>query len=249
MLFSSICIAQVGINTYNPQGVFHIDGASTLATTNPATGSISSTQAIDDVVITGSGDIGLGTISPTAKMEIKTQNEGGAIKIRDGTQNLGRTLISDADGVGTWSEFTGGWFALLHVDYGTVYQDTYAIRRFRNFTTSKISDPSLGSVDAAGGVITVPYTATYRITVFGTWATNRVAGSPFVATAHVFKNGPSVWMGRSLGYSSYWTTTPSYMFYLDFAAGDKIEVGTNEMQNNSANACIKIGIIIELVSK
>jgi len=37
-LQSSFLFSQVGINTTNPQGVFHIDGKSTAETTNTLTG-------------------------------------------------------------------------------------------------------------------------------------------------------------------------------------------------------------------
>ncbi|MBC7511001.1 MAG: hypothetical protein H7320_19985 [Ferruginibacter sp.] len=45
-----------------------------------------------------SGNIGIGTTSPTAKLEII-----GNIKIADGTQGAGKILTSDVNGVGSWA--------------------------------------------------------------------------------------------------------------------------------------------------
>lgn len=60
--------AQVGVNTTNPQGSFHIDGAKD----NPTTGAPSTTQQANDVVVTSSGNIGVGTTTPTVKLEVKS---------------------------------------------------------------------------------------------------------------------------------------------------------------------------------
>jgi hypothetical protein len=43
------------------------------------------------------GNVGLGTVSPTEKLEVN-----GSIKITDGTQGAGKVLVSDATGKGTW---------------------------------------------------------------------------------------------------------------------------------------------------
>ncbi|KFC19605.1 hypothetical protein IO90_10000 [Chryseobacterium sp. FH1] len=66
VLVSSIAFSQVGINTENPQQLFHVDGNRD----NPTTGTPNSTQQINDVVITGNGQVGIGTISPVAKLDV-----------------------------------------------------------------------------------------------------------------------------------------------------------------------------------
>jgi len=43
------------------------------------------------------GNVGIGTTSPTAKLDVI-----GAIKITDGTQGVGKVLTSDANGRGSW---------------------------------------------------------------------------------------------------------------------------------------------------
>ena len=58
--------AQIGINTSNPKGVFHLDGKIDNKS------NISDTQALNDFIITEKGDIGIGTITPGNKIEINS---------------------------------------------------------------------------------------------------------------------------------------------------------------------------------
>ena len=72
--------SQVGINTENPQQLFHTDGKSSAATTNPITGVPSVAQQVDDVVITNQGRIGVGTISPSESLDV---NGKARIRVTD----------------------------------------------------------------------------------------------------------------------------------------------------------------------
>ena len=110
--------AQVGVNTTNPQQVFHIDGKSSSATINPASGAPTSVQQLDDVVVTKQGFIGIGTTTPSTRVEINSST-AGAIKIVDGTEGDRKVLISDANGVGTWQMPS----VLKETVKGTFYRD------------------------------------------------------------------------------------------------------------------------------
>lgn len=66
LLGSSLLFSQVGVNTTNPQGVLHVDGKSSTATTNPTTGVPTALQGSDDFVVTHSGSVGIGTASPSS---------------------------------------------------------------------------------------------------------------------------------------------------------------------------------------
>jgi len=48
-----------------------------------------------------SGNVGIGTTTPTAKLHVN-----GSVKITDGTQGAGKVLTSDAAGKGTWQTMT-----------------------------------------------------------------------------------------------------------------------------------------------
>lgn len=91
---------QVGIDTANPKALLHVDGAKDNPQNNSVT--LSDSQIQNDVVITNQGNLGIGTITPSVKVELNNGSTNGAIKIVDGTQGDGKVLISDANGVGTW---------------------------------------------------------------------------------------------------------------------------------------------------
>lgn len=103
LTISLVLFGQVGINTKIPytQSVFHIDALGNNTTST----AITSTQAADDIVINASGNIGVGTVDPTAKLHIDSSN--GSIKpirIADGSQGVDKYLFSDIEGKVTWKD-------------------------------------------------------------------------------------------------------------------------------------------------
>lgn len=98
LLIVPICsFAQVGIGTTNPQAVLHIDGYKN--TTVPVT----STNTGDDIVVTTTGRIGIGTTTPAAKVSVINPSLTiPTVRIADGTQGLNKLLISDANGLASW---------------------------------------------------------------------------------------------------------------------------------------------------
>lgn len=97
MALPIVAFSQVGINTTNPLGILHIDGAKD----NPASGTPNASQQANDIVATADGRLGIGTLSPTARLELNTAS-GSALKITDGTQGIGKVLTSDASGLAIW---------------------------------------------------------------------------------------------------------------------------------------------------
>ncbi len=89
--------SQVGINTNNPQGIFHVDGSND----NNKTGAPTTIQQQNDFIVTANGNLGIGTTSPTRKLEIVSPTSP-ALRIKDGNQNVNYVLMSDANGYGTW---------------------------------------------------------------------------------------------------------------------------------------------------
>lgn len=68
LLLPAVAYSQVGIQTPNPQGTFHVDGAKD----NPATGAPSAVQQANDFIVTKDGYVGVGTI-PNYKLDILQQ--------------------------------------------------------------------------------------------------------------------------------------------------------------------------------
>lgn len=57
--------AQIGINTENPLSIFHVDGAG-----DNSTSTITTAQAANDFIVTTDGNVGIGTVTPTAKLSL-----------------------------------------------------------------------------------------------------------------------------------------------------------------------------------
>ncbi|WP_121966413.1 hypothetical protein [Myroides sp. N17-2] len=87
--------SQVGIGTALPLHLVHIDAKGN----NPIDKLPSIDEAKDDFVVTKEGNVGIGVVNPVNKLEIN-----GAIRIKNGTEGMGKILISDKDGIGKWEK-------------------------------------------------------------------------------------------------------------------------------------------------
>lgn len=86
--------AQIGINTESPQQIFHIDAARNTSGT---------TSVSDDIVVDSNGNVGMGVISPKAKLHIVTNDV--PLRLQDGTQGSKKMLYSkDANGNLSWTD-------------------------------------------------------------------------------------------------------------------------------------------------
>ncbi|MBS7253618.1 hypothetical protein [Flavobacterium branchiicola] len=101
---SSYAQTGTGINTKNPQGVLHIDGAKD----NPAAGVPSAAQQANDVIASAEGNVGVGTTAPTARVElrgtttvppIKVINIGGSNSANNVDNNTLVPVMIDEDGI------------------------------------------------------------------------------------------------------------------------------------------------------
>ncbi len=68
------------------------------ATAQVKNGGLSVTSFLASASASFGGNVGIGTVNPTAKLDIN----GGTIKIADGTQGAGKVLTSDATGLASW---------------------------------------------------------------------------------------------------------------------------------------------------
>ena len=107
---SSYINAQVGINTKTPLGMLHIDSKNN----SPGTTS-------DDIVFDTSGRLGIGTISPSARIHLKVPAGNKALRINDGTEADGRVLMSDANGSVRWGSVKGSGGSTMYVDQQTLF--------------------------------------------------------------------------------------------------------------------------------
>ena len=102
VISANLALAQVGVNTPNPKGMFHLDGKKN----NETSGNVSPVNQTDDVVMTADGFVGIGNNTPATSLDIKTSGTSAApvpgIKIADGVQNENYVLTSDVNGNGLW---------------------------------------------------------------------------------------------------------------------------------------------------
>lgn len=90
--------AQMGINTNKPQQLLHIDGAKDNKQLP-----LSSAMIDNDVVVTNTGRMGIGEISPNVKMDIKSLSFGQGFRLADGTEGDGKMLTSiNSTGDANW---------------------------------------------------------------------------------------------------------------------------------------------------
>lgn len=166
--------AQVGINTSNPQAAFHVDGAKD----NPLSGVPSNTQAANDVVITSTGEIGIGTLSPAVKIDTRSAaNTDNSIGIGETSQ----PASSAGGGAVRYNPLNGG---KMQYSDGIVWQDlissptkavvvanlqaaNFAVKIPYQVSTgiagwTEISDPTANFTPGTG-VFTAPRTGVYLV--------------------------------------------------------------------------------------
>lgn len=159
LLFACLAHSQVGINTENPQQIFHVDGQKD----NPVTGNPSTTQQRNDVVVTENGQIGIGTTSPTTKLEINNGTTAGAIKIVDGTQGVNKVLMSNESGVGTWQTPA----SIRPTIIGTF--PSPAVSRFSNTASTRINTSIFISLPKGKWIVNAGFTIEYKVANSHKW--------------------------------------------------------------------------------
>lgn len=238
----------IGVNTMNPEGVLHIDGAAN----NPPAGEASATEAADDVVISATGRMGLGlrVSDVKAKLDISSPTPG-AIRIEDGTEGTGRLFFSDADGIGRWMPLAiGSWVAALYNNDDDNrflgFSADQSVRTFTNYDDSLFVSTGMGSLSKTAGSITVPpLPGRYRVTLTICWAADNSNGrtAPYKTRAILYA-GPDeketfdFWGGGALSNSPaiVYTTQPTFISILDLDGGETLTIATDERENRANNA-------------
>lgn len=102
MIISSLAYSQVGINTPNPQGIFHVDGAKD----NPISGIPTTAQQSNDFTMLSTGDVGIGTSTPKQRLHIieSGTTSGITTSFISGIALTGTGIASSASGPGFYLE-------------------------------------------------------------------------------------------------------------------------------------------------
>ncbi|SHF77398.1 hypothetical protein [Dysgonomonas macrotermitis] len=111
MITSQFTHAQIGINTdYVANNlILQIDSKRN----NPSDGTTpSASQALDDVAVTNTGNVGIGTLTPQTKLHIvtggTTLSPNPQFRLEDGLQLTNRVLTCNAQGIGYWEDYVPG---------------------------------------------------------------------------------------------------------------------------------------------
>jgi hypothetical protein len=89
----------VAINTENLQGIFHVDAAANDA---PPPDAISPAQQEDDVVVSEEGYVGIGILTPSARLHIRSGQGTFPLRLSDGSEGNSKMLTSDDAGIAYW---------------------------------------------------------------------------------------------------------------------------------------------------
>jgi len=163
-LQSSFLFSQVGINTTNPQGVFHIDGKSTAETTNTLTGIPTAKQLSDDFIVTGTGATGIGgTPHASAILDLSSSNKGFVAPRVALTSSTDQTTISNPTiGLLVYNLGTDGL-----TSQGYMYWNG---REWMKFDDSATINPEIGTLICGSATLKpavytdgVPYTGNLKI--------------------------------------------------------------------------------------
>ncbi len=244
---TSIGFSQVSINTNNPKALLHIDGASSVATTNPSTGTITPAQAADDVVVTSEGKIGIGILDPETKVDIIGPSTG-SIRIVDGSEGDNKLLVADGtSATSTWKRVGVPWFAFL-ANGSLPITSTYSKRLVNNYSVANISSAVKGNINITAGTITVPVSGRYKITVAG-WFRNTWGGTStalFTAQPELRINNVNVWSPTSFGSLEGYGVWPTFLIMKELSDGDVISLYINETSQSRSNRLDNAFLLIEL---
>ena len=211
--------AQVGIRTEDPRGMLHVDAKGDTRISASDTVNIS-----DDVVVTPAGRIGVGTLTPRTRLDVV-----GSIRIQDGNEGGGKVLASDANGRATWTNIAGSWYAALtggHLSGINTGSDWEKVWPPFSYTGAESYPLVAGSgADSETGIITVPYTGTYRISITGKAFTNLpISFSYFLAYMRVYVNDYNLESPHLHSLLAFGWVDFGFTLFFVLNAGDKLRI-------------------------
>ncbi len=150
MLLSITVNSQVGINTENPQQVFHIDGQKD----NPTNEAPNATQQVNDFVVTENGNVGIGTTNPNGKLHINGNMILGDAESTSGSTNVSTVVRDNATGeLKVAISETGNPFTINYVAYQLNNVNKDFVNNFNtNINTSQYTIAVVGSTFNPKGV-------------------------------------------------------------------------------------------------
>ncbi|MBB4805512.1 hypothetical protein HNP38_000784 [Chryseobacterium defluvii] len=161
LLLPFLSFSQVGINTSAPQAILHVDGGKD----NPVTGAPSIAQQANDVVVTSTGRVGIGTITPTAQLQTTGNMILGTAALTNGATGYSTIVRNNTTGeLRTASSSSGNSFIFNYVTYQVNNVNGDAINNFNtNINSAQYTLIITGSsfITSNGGGLSNSVTGTF----------------------------------------------------------------------------------------
>lgn len=161
-LYFTSFYAQVGINTANPKGIFHVDGAKD----NAASGTPTIAQQANDFIVTSTGSTGIGTNTPDASaiLDLTSSNKGvlvPRVNLTSSTMQLGSS--TNATGLlvfNTGSILSQGYYFWNGTEWRIINSGTATAPLISslNCSAATLSPGSYTQGIPYTGILKIPYT-------------------------------------------------------------------------------------------
>ncbi|ASW73767.1 hypothetical protein IQ37_15765 [Chryseobacterium piperi] len=206
----------VGIQTKNPQGTFHVDGNRN----NPLTGAPSAAQATDDFIVLSNGNTGVGTVSPTQKLDVNGNVQVRAMTSTNSTTAFPRTLTAQTDG--TLGYFQGSPIENVSVTGTTTGNTSSATFQIIRFTG--VSSTATGNANFDTGMSSANWEAIMSNVAYAISSGSGRGWDPGAAnqTGYRLINSGGTWkvIGRVPGYAQQNTFVDILFINKKFVAAD-----------------------------
>jgi hypothetical protein len=175
--------------------------------------------SISNAVVLGSGaNVGIGTSSPSTKLHVNSASSP-AVRIVDGTQGLGKVLVSDASGNASWRDnsryFSSGNLNTANLNATSTYQEIASFVTFTKSSAESTIEVTLNTRAYAGVFAGGATGVVFEVRIDGATATydNKAAinvsgGTEFIGVFAVFQglatgsHSVEVWARTNTGTSS-----------------------------------------------
>jgi hypothetical protein len=164
--------------------------------------------------IKGNGNVGIGTTTPAATLDVN-----GQVKISGGSPGDGKVLVSDANGIASWSNSSINTGAFAYSSGGTPQLIPTSTSIVMAFPAIFVAGNNYSTVDNS---YTCPTAGFYHFDMQLTFRTiNPYAGDKQLVIG-LYVNGGSVWSPPYLLRSSAVDDTFQFSFSTPLGAGDKV---------------------------
>ncbi|PXV69130.1 hypothetical protein CLV62_101399 [Dysgonomonas alginatilytica] len=230
LLLAELSISQVGINTEDPKGVFHIDAKGDTGAQG--------VKFSDDIVVNTEGKMGIGTLTPQARLDINGNLRiadapviaNAAVLVRDGTTGMVGTAVS----VPTKVAFIQSIEAQLLTTQAEKDLFNTAVPVQVTWSSADIVSNNVVDFNDTSDIFTISQTGLYELSGFMNYATYSTIPTTYPTTVDAGRAGVNVSIQVDKNDGKGWT---------DFTAARIVFTGT-AVHNTSQTIIVPPGVLI-----